>query len=90
MTVTDGRLNSFLQDRENIAHIAGSKFIFLVWVQNKMVMWTFSALVIAYTIVRGTKWILKVRKIKKFVSNFVPYDLFKYMDEENDDGIKQK
>ena len=29
MTVTDGGFESFLQDRENIAHIAGSKFIFL-------------------------------------------------------------
>ena len=57
----------------------------------KMVMWIFSALAIAYTIVKGTKWFLKVRKIKKFVrSNFVQYDLFKYMDEENNNGIKQK
>ena len=29
MTVTDRGFESFLQDRENIAHIAGSKFIFL-------------------------------------------------------------
>ena len=55
-----------------------------------MASWTFSALAIAYTIVKGTKWILKVRKIKKFVANFVPYDLFKYMDAENNNGIKQK
>ena len=53
-------------------------------------MWSFSALAIAYTIVQGTKWLLKVRKIKKFISNFVQYDLFKYMDEENNNGIKQK
>ena len=56
----------------------------------KMVMWSFSALAIAYTIVQGTKWLLKIRKIKKFISNFVQYDLFKYMDEENNNGIKQK
>ena len=55
-----------------------------------MFMWTFPALAIAYTIVQGTKWLLKVRKIKKFISNFVQYDLFKYMDEENNNGIKQK
>ena len=55
-----------------------------------MVMWSFSALAIAYTIVQGTKWLLKIRKIKKFISNFVQYDLFKYMDEENNNGIKQK
>ena len=29
MTVIDGGLESFLHDRENIAHIAGSKFIFV-------------------------------------------------------------
>ena len=95
MTDTDGRLNSFLRDRENIAHIAGSKFFLLVWPipygsRIKMFMWTFPALAIAYTIVQGTKWLLKVRKIKKFISNFVQYDLFKYMDEENNNGIKQK
>ena len=27
MTITDGELESFVRDRENIAHIAGSKFI---------------------------------------------------------------
>ena len=36
MTVTDGGLESFLEYREIIAHIAGSKLIFLVWVRNKM------------------------------------------------------
>ena len=35
MTVTDRGFESFLQDRENIAHIAGSKFIFMVRVKNK-------------------------------------------------------
>ena len=28
MTITDEELESFLLDRESIAHIAGSKFIF--------------------------------------------------------------
>ena len=35
MTVTDGGLENLLEYREIIAHIAGSKLIFLVWVQNK-------------------------------------------------------
>ena len=55
-----------------------------------MVIWKFSALAVVYTIMKGTKWLLKIRKIKKFISNFAPYDLFKYMDEENNNGIKQK
>ena len=49
------------------------------------------ALAIAYAIVKGTKWFLKVRRIKKFVeTNFVPYDLLKYTNKENNAQIKQK
>ena len=55
-----------------------------------MPRYTFLALALAYTIVKGTKWFLKVRRIKKFIANFVPYDLFKYMDKENNNGIKEK
>ena len=55
-----------------------------------MTVYTCSALAIAYAIVKGTKWFLKVRRIKKFFADFVPYDLFKYIDKENNNGIKQK
>ena len=54
-------------------------------------MWAFLALALAYAIVKGTKWFLKVRRIKKFItSNFVPFDVFKYMDEESNNHLKQK
>ena len=54
-----------------------------------MTMYTCSALAIAYAIVKGTKWFLKVRRIRNFMANFVPYDQFKYMDENNNE-VKQK
>ena len=90
MTVIDGGLESFVGDRENIAQITGSKLIFLVWVQNKNAKVHILALALAYTIVKGTKWFLKVRRIKKFIANFAPYDLFKYMNKENNNSIKEK
>merc|ERR1712136_209155 len=47
-------------------------------------------LIIGYTIVKGTQWILKARRIKKFCQNYVAFDAFKYMDEETNNIIKEK
>ena len=48
------------------------------------------ALAIAYTIVKGAKWFLQVRRIKKFLQNYTPFNAFEHMNEENNNHIKEK
>ena len=85
MTVSVEELQSLLQDREK--QIVGSKFRNII---RNHILNMKSAIVLAYTIVKGAKWFLKVRRIRKFLQNYVPFDVLKYLNEENNKLIKEK